>query len=106
MAGLLVPSKIYGILAAGRPTIYIGPPQGEIHDIVQDGHCGTSIRNADVDGLVRTIRDYACDPTRRDEEGRNARMFFEAHFTKGKSLAALQHIVEMAALSDARTTPL
>jgi colanic acid biosynthesis glycosyl transferase WcaI len=96
MAGLLVPSKIYGILAAGRPTIYIGPAEGEVHSIVREGRCGTSIRNADVDGLVSAIRDYACDPKRRDDEGRNARQFFEARFTKGKSLAAMQHIVEMA----------
>jgi glycosyltransferase involved in cell wall biosynthesis len=94
MVGLLVPSKIYGILAAGRPTIYIGPPAGEIHDILREGRCGTSVPNGDVDALVKAIRDYACDPRRRDDEGRNARAFFESRFTKAKSLAALQRIVE------------
>jgi colanic acid biosynthesis glycosyl transferase WcaI len=94
MAGLLVPSKIYGILAAGRPTVYVGPAEGEIHDILREGRCGTSVRNGDVDALVQAVRDYACDPIRRDEEGRNARGFFEARFTRAKSLAALQRIVE------------
>lgn len=94
MVGLLVPSKIYGILAASRPTIYVGPPSGEVHDILRDGRCGATIANGDVDGLVAAVRDYACDPKRRDEEGRNARTYFEARFTKAKSLAALQRIVE------------
>ena len=28
--GLIVPSKFYGILAAGRPAIFIGDAEGEI----------------------------------------------------------------------------
>ena len=94
MVGLLVPSKIYGILAAARPTIYVGPQSGEIHDILRDGRCGVTVRNGDVDALVAAIRDYACDLRRRDDEGRNARAYFESRFTKAKSLAALQRIVE------------
>ena len=94
MVGLLVPSKIYGILAAGRPTIYVGPAAGEIHDILRDGRCGATVANGDVDAFVRAVRDYARDPRRRDDEGRNARAIFEARFTKAKSLAALQRIVE------------
>jgi glycosyltransferase involved in cell wall biosynthesis len=94
MAGLLVPSKIYGILAAGRPTIYVGPAEGEIHDIVTTGRCGASIRNQDVDGLVGAIRDYACDPFRRDREGESARSTFERNYTKELSLSALQRVIE------------
>ncbi|MGZ4778979.1 MAG: glycosyltransferase family 4 protein [Thermoanaerobaculia bacterium] len=94
MVGLLVPSKIYGILAAGRPTIYVGPPEGEIHDILREGRCGTSVRNGDVDGLIAAVREYACNPIRRDEEGTNARRLFESRFTRAKSLRALQAIVE------------
>jgi colanic acid biosynthesis glycosyl transferase WcaI len=94
MVGLLVPSKIYGILAAGRPTIFVGPATGEIHDILRDGQCGRTVANDDVDELVKTIREYASDQPRRDREGRNARSYFEAHFTKRKSLRHLQDIIE------------
>ena len=30
MESLIVPSKCYGILAAGRPVLFIGDPEGEI----------------------------------------------------------------------------
>src|SRR5262249_20173242 len=30
MEGLVVPSKFYGVLAAGRPCLFIGDPEGEV----------------------------------------------------------------------------
>ena len=30
MEGSIVPSKFYGILAAGKPTIFVGDPNGEL----------------------------------------------------------------------------
>jgi colanic acid biosynthesis glycosyl transferase WcaI len=82
MSGLLVPSKIYGILAAGRPTVYVGPAAGEVFDIVTEGGCGTVVPNSDVDRLVATISEYARDDARRQREGENARRLFERRFTK------------------------
>ena len=38
MEGLIVPSKIYGILAAGRPTLHVGDPGGEIAAILESAH--------------------------------------------------------------------
>ena len=104
MPGLLVPSKIYGILAAGRPTIYVGPDAGEIAGILREGHCGASVRNGDIDGLVAIIAEYACDSIRRDREGENARALFERRFTRRKSLDAFRHIVEGLANSGVRVT--
>ena len=94
MPGLLVPSKIYGILASGRPTIYVGPSEGEIHDILREGRCGATVPNDDPAALISAIREYSYDPFRRDEEGKRARALFEARFTKSKAVAAFQAIVE------------
>lgn len=101
MPGLLVPSKIYGILAAGRPTIYVGPASGEIASILREGRCGTNVLNGDVDGLVSAVRDYACEPFRRDTEGANARALFEARFTRKKSLDAFRRVLEGLVSTDA-----
>jgi hypothetical protein len=38
--GLIVPTKFYGIAAAGRPTLFIGAPDGEIGRIINDTRCG------------------------------------------------------------------
>jgi glycosyltransferase involved in cell wall biosynthesis len=88
MPGLLVPSKIYGILAAGRPSLYVGPSMGEVHDIVVSAHCGKAISNGDVEALASSIAGYAEDPALGAREGLAARSLFEERFTKAKQTRA------------------
>ncbi len=45
--GLIVPSKFYGIAAAGRPTIAIGAQDGEIAHLVRENRCGLAIATDD-----------------------------------------------------------
>ena len=94
VSGLVVPSKIYGILAAGRPTLYIGPPQGEIFDILAAGRCGTAVRNGDVDALLAAIERYRHDAVSRAEEGKRARELFVNRFTKRRGIAQFRAVVE------------
>lgn len=94
--GLLVPSKIYGILAAGRPTLYVGPPVGEVHDIVVSAGCGTAVSNDDVEALASSIAGYVDDLARRAREGLAARSFFEGRFTKAKQTRAF--LLELEAI--------
>ena len=82
MAGLLVPSKVYGILAAGRPILYVGPAEGEIHDIISREDVGSSVRGGDVIRLVAEIRRFRDEPAERARAGRRARDLFDAKFTR------------------------
>jgi len=93
MVGLLVPSKIYGILAAGRPPIYIGPRDGEIYEIIETGKCGACVSLGDGQGLAREIRAYASESQRRLDEGNRAREIFDRRFTKKLSLDALVSLI-------------
>ena len=43
MEGLIVPSKFYGIAAAGRPTIFIGAEDGEIARLLEANGCGFTV---------------------------------------------------------------
>jgi colanic acid biosynthesis glycosyl transferase WcaI len=40
LKGLIVPSKLYGILAAGRPVIFIGDATGDVGRVILDAQCG------------------------------------------------------------------
>lgn len=92
MPGLLVPSKIYGILAAGRPTLYVGPAEGEVFEIVRAGS-GAVIANGASGLLSAEVLAYAADSARRAGEGRAARALFEANFTKeGQTARMLEEI--------------
>ena len=48
--GLVQPSKLYGIGAAGRPTIFVGDAQGETATILRQGGCGIAIRASNRPG--------------------------------------------------------
>ena len=88
LEGLIVPSKFYGIAAAGRPTIFIGSPEGEIASILAENHCGITVPPGDGEGLADTIRGLAGDPRTRRAMGRAARRVFERSFDKPIALAA------------------
>ena len=53
--GAVVPSKIYGIMAAGRPMIFIGPPQATPARIIRRFDCGWQIDPGDATGLVALL---------------------------------------------------
>jgi glycosyltransferase involved in cell wall biosynthesis len=93
LQGMLVPSKIYGILAAGRPTLYVGPGEGEIADIIRTGRCGTRIAAGDGQGLADAIVRYARDGAARAEEGRRARGLFDERFAKERALNAFRRLI-------------
>lgn len=59
-AGLMVPSKVSGALAAGRPCLFLGPADSDAAHLVAD--CGAVLDPADGSGLAATIRRYAADP--------------------------------------------
>lgn len=53
--GYIVPSKVYGILAAGRPYIAAVDPSCEAAAIAREHHCGLSIAPGDADALARAV---------------------------------------------------
>ena len=93
MPGLLVPSKIYGILAAGRATLYVGPERGEIAEILREGDCGRRVPAGDAEAVVAAIRDYDRDEKARSEAERRARQLFELRFTKEHALQSFIKLI-------------
>lgn len=63
LGGLVVPSKIYGALASGRPVFYVGPPGSEAALLVEASGRGASIPNGDAAALAEAIRTAARAPS-------------------------------------------
>jgi glycosyltransferase involved in cell wall biosynthesis len=82
LEGLVVPSKFYGVLAAGRPTLFIGSPSGELARLIARHDCGITVAPGDDEALVQAIRALAADPARAAERGRNARALFEREYDR------------------------
>jgi colanic acid biosynthesis glycosyl transferase WcaI len=80
--GAVVPSKTYGIMAAGRPVLYIGP-QGATPARVIEGHgCGWRVEPGDTAGLVRLLERLERDRNLLREAGGRARRAFEKYYDK------------------------
>ena len=56
-----MPSKFYGIAAAGRPTIFIGAEHGEIGRILEENGCGFTVTPGDGETLTERILALAGD---------------------------------------------
>lgn len=76
MEGLVLPSKIYGILAVGRPIIHLGDTEGEIATLLSENDCGRCFSAANINGISAYIEGLAdrSDVLRR--LGSNARKLF------------------------------
>lgn len=97
-ARLVYPSKLAGVLAAGRPVLFVGPPEGEIARLLARAQCGAAFAPADGAGLAATIRQWQAEPTRLTELGRAARSTYEKNFTFGSALAHWGEILRRAGM--------
>jgi glycosyltransferase involved in cell wall biosynthesis len=95
-ARLVFPSKLAGVLAAGRPVLFVGPPDGEIAGLLARAECGAAFAPTDGAGLAATIGQWQADPRRVAELGRHAHSVCEGHFTFEAALAQWEEILRPA----------
>jgi colanic acid biosynthesis glycosyl transferase WcaI len=94
LEGLIVPSKFYGIAAAGRPTIFIGDRDGEIARLIARHDCGRTVAMGDGAALTQTILELAGDLANCRRMGERARRAFEAEFSKSIAVTKWRSLLE------------
>jgi glycosyltransferase involved in cell wall biosynthesis len=75
--GLVMPSKLYGALAAGRPVVFIGDPEGDVARVVRGG-LGLVARPEGMPALAAAIRALQRDPAGLAQMGAAARRAYDA----------------------------
>jgi len=105
LEGLLVPSKLYGALASGRPVLYVGPRACEVARVVRDYDVGWEGRPGDVEGLAAAIEGAAAKPGWCEERGARARAVFEAEFDRAIAVGRWRRVLEEAAGHHRAATP-
>jgi colanic acid biosynthesis glycosyl transferase WcaI len=91
--GLVQPSKLYGVMAAGRPTLFIGSLQGETASILKESDAGIAVATGDADALVSAIRNLGNDASMRARLGANARRAFEQRYDMPIALAKWEKVL-------------
>lgn len=100
LEGLIVPSKFYGIAAAGKPVIVIAAKDGELARLVQEHACGAVIAPSDSSALASTLSLLASDPAAVAEMGMRARKMLETHFTRQMAFARWRGLLDRLDQSD------
>jgi colanic acid biosynthesis glycosyl transferase WcaI len=65
MVGIIHPCKIYGVMAAARPVLFLGPKPSHISDLMETHRLGWHVAHGDVSGAVSALREMRA--MRRDE---------------------------------------
>lgn len=80
MEGVAVPCKLYGIMAASKPCLFIGPKHCETADTINNHDAGVAMATDDVSGLVDAIRSIPQHPEQWATRGENAYKGYKAHY--------------------------
>jgi glycosyltransferase involved in cell wall biosynthesis len=73
LEGVVVPSKLYSTLAAGRPVLVVAAPESDAARIVTAAGCGLSADPDDPIAVAAAIRELRSNPIRLAEMARRAR---------------------------------
>jgi len=93
VTGLAVPSKTYGILAAGRPFIFQGSERSEIARLARDEDVGIVVPPRAPDAIASAVRDLAGHPDRGRALGRRGRALCQRAWKDGGPAAAYEAVL-------------
>jgi colanic acid biosynthesis glycosyl transferase WcaI len=102
LEGLIVPSKLYGILAAGRPVVFVGDTRSDLAKLIREQRCGIVVAVGDCEGLATELRALLDDPARRGSMGSRARELALARYTKEHAVADWLALLDVIAPSVVR----
>ena len=88
--GVSVPSKLYGVMAAGKPVLGILEEGSEARLIMEEAQCGISVSPGDYEAIEKLLTQFI-EMSRDNKEalqqmGMAGRIFLEQHLTKEVSI--------------------
>ncbi|MBI5692635.1 MAG: glycosyltransferase family 4 protein [Verrucomicrobia bacterium] len=101
---LVFPSKLYGVAAAGRPVLFIGPPDSEIAGIVTDRGLGRAFAREAIADLAAAVRAWVDNPALVAAHAAAARQFAVEHHAD-QAIARWDTQLQAIAGSPARPAP-
>ena len=87
--GAVVPSKIYGLMAAGRPVLYIGPGTATPALVIRRFDCGWHFECDDVEGVSRLLSHLLGHLGEVRQKGKRGREAFEEHYDTRAGVARI-----------------
>jgi colanic acid biosynthesis glycosyl transferase WcaI len=93
LAGYVVPSRLYGILAAGRPVLASAEAESETAQLVEAVGCGMVVPPGEPDRVAAAIRSFAAGEHDLAEMGRRGRAYVEAEADRNVAFARYRNLL-------------
>lgn len=97
--GISVPGKLYGIMAAGRPALFVGPERSESAESIRAASCGTVVDPAGEDPagrIVQQLRAWADSPHEARALGERGRAAFLVRYEREPNCAEFARVIRTA----------
>jgi putative colanic acid biosynthesis glycosyltransferase WcaI len=94
LSGYVVPSRLYGILAAGRPVIVSADPDSETAQVVSEVGCGVVLPPGRPELVARVIRDAYDGKLDLDDMGRRGREYVTAEADREVALGRYRSVLQ------------
>ena len=101
LSGFVVPSRLYGILAVGRPVLVAADADSETARLVRELGCGLVVSPGRPDLLAGALRELVSGVHDLEEMGRIGRSYVEAEADRSVALARYRGL-----LAEVRRVPL
>ncbi|MBC7882510.1 MAG: glycosyltransferase WbuB [Anaerolineae bacterium] len=99
-ADLVMPSKLTGMLASGRPIIATARPGTAIADVFQSANCGYLVTPEDPQAFVAALEEMTASPEAAKQYGRNGRQYVYTHLDRNQVLRSLNQELKKLVLGD------
>jgi glycosyltransferase involved in cell wall biosynthesis len=93
LSGYVVPSRLYGILAAGRPVIVSADPDSETAQVVAEVGCGVVLPPGRPELVARVIRDAYDGKLDLEDMGRRGRAYVTAEADRAVALGRYRSLL-------------
>lgn len=101
MYGLGVPSKIYNIMASGRPILFIGPINSEVYKLISEFKIGWSFCWDDEENLIKFLNSLNfSDIEKLIEMGARARICAEQHYSESIQLQKFSKVIKSLIINE------
>ncbi|MBL4936340.1 glycosyltransferase family 4 protein [Clostridium sp. YIM B02515] len=93
--GISVPSKIYGVMASGKPVLGILENDSEARNIIEEANCGICCEPGDYKAIYETINYFInSDINEIKEVGNNGRKLIESNYNKSNSIHKYRKLID------------
>lgn len=92
--GVIMPSKLYGLLSVGRPIVCVSDHKSEVVSILQMAGAGVHASIYDPENLASIIKSIIDEPLQAQKMGKNGREYFLKHFERKKITMQWKEVLE------------